>query len=98
MGAYNTTATSLSGHSELQEEGIIVKALDSLWQSNDRSNAWLKIKPDYVHSNDIDAVIIGAFYGTGRHGGQVTQWLLALAKGPEGGAASTPSTFLSFCK
>ena len=75
-----------------------MKALDSLWQMNDRSNAWLKIKPDYVHSNDIDAVIIGAFYGTGRHGGQVTQWLLALAKGPEGGACATPSTFLSFCK
>ena len=65
---------------------------------NDRSNTWLKIKPDYVHSNDIDAVIIGAFYGTGRHGGQVTQWLLALAEAPPGGSQDTPSNFMSFCK
>lgn len=82
----------------LQEEGIIIKALDSPWQMNDRSNTWLKIKPDYVHSNDIDAVIIGAFYGTGRHGGQVTQWLLALAEAPPGGSQGTPSNFMSFCK
>ena len=82
----------------LQEEGIIIKALDSPWQMNDRSNTWLKIKPDYVHSNDIDAVIIGAFYGTGRHGGQVTQWLLALAEAPPGGSRDTPSNFMSFCK
>lgn len=65
---------------------------------NDRGNAWLKIKPDYVHSNDIDAVIIGAFYGTGRHGGLVTQWLLALAEAPPGGSRDTPSNFMSFCK
>lgn len=82
----------------LQEEGIIIKALDSPWQMNDRSNAWLKIKPDYVHSSDIDAVIIGAFYGTGRNGGLVTQWLLALAEAPPGGSRGTPSNFLSFCK
>ena len=83
---------------KLQEEGIIIKALDSPWQMNDRSNAWLKIKPDYVHSNDIDAVIIGAFYGTGRHGGLVTQWLLALAEATPGGAKDTPTNFMSFCK
>lgn len=82
----------------LQEEGIIIKALDSPWQMNDRGNAWLKIKPDYVHSNDIDAVIIGAFYGTGRHGGLVTQWLLALGEAPPGGSRDTPSNFMSFCK
>ncbi|DBA86388.1 TPA: hypothetical protein ACH3X2_005613 [Trebouxia sp. C0005] len=82
----------------VQEEGIIIKALDSAWQMNDRSNAWLKIKPDYVHSNDIDAVIIGAFYGTGRHGGLVTQWLLALAEAPPGGSKGTPTNFMSFCK
>ena len=83
---------------QMQEEGIIIKALDSPWQMNDRSNAWLKIKPDYVHSNDIDAVIIGAFYGTGRHGGLVTQWLLALAEAPAGGGQDAPSNFMSFCK
>lgn len=32
----------------LQEEGIVVKAADSPWKLNDRSNNWLKIKPEYV--------------------------------------------------
>jgi hypothetical protein len=33
----------------LQEEGIVVKALDSQWRVNDRSNSWVKLKPDYVN-------------------------------------------------
>ena len=32
----------------VQEEGIIVKAANSPWRCNDRGNAWLKIKPDYL--------------------------------------------------
>ncbi len=32
----------------MQEEGIIVKAADSTWCMNDRSNRWLKVKPDYL--------------------------------------------------
>ncbi len=32
----------------LQEEGIVVKAARSPWRCNDRGNAWLKIKPDYL--------------------------------------------------
>ena len=43
----------------------MVKALDSPWRSADRSSLWLKMKPDYVHSADIDAVIIGGYYGSG---------------------------------
>ena len=32
----------------LQEEGIVIKAAHSPWRCNDRGNAWLKIKPDYL--------------------------------------------------
>lgn len=81
----------------LQEEGIIIKALDSEWRLNDRSTAWLKIKPDYVHQNEIDAVIIGGYRGGGRHGGTVAEYLLALAEAPRGGAKN-PSKFISFCR
>jgi hypothetical protein len=35
-------------NSVVQEEGIIVKAANSPWRCNDRGNAWLKIKPDYL--------------------------------------------------
>lgn len=35
-------------HSVVQEEGIVVKAANSPWRCNDRGNAWLKIKPNYL--------------------------------------------------
>ncbi len=79
-----------------QEEGIVVKAADSPWRCNDRGMAWLKIKADYVHKVEIDAVIIGAKFGTGRRGGAIAEYLLALAEVPQGGTTE-PSTFVSFC-
>jgi hypothetical protein len=45
----------------LQLEGIVVKALDSAWVVNGRNSSWVKMKPDYVHATDIDAVIIGVY-------------------------------------
>ncbi|KAK9803302.1 hypothetical protein WJX72_010348 [[Myrmecia] bisecta] len=81
----------------LQEEGIVIKQADSEWKMNDRSNAWLKLKPDYVHNLEIDAVIIGGYYGTGARGGLIAQYLLALAEAPHGGATE-PTKFISFCK
>jgi hypothetical protein len=33
----------------LQEEGIVLKQPGSRWRPNDRSGAWLKLKPDYIH-------------------------------------------------
>lgn len=80
----------------LQEEGIVVKAADAPWRCNDRGLSWLKIKADYVHKVEIDAVIIGAKFGTGRRGGAISEYLLALAEVPQGGATE-PSSFVSFC-
>ncbi len=80
----------------LQEEGILVKAANSAWRCNDRGLNWLKIKADYVHKVEIDAVIIGARFGTGRRGGAIAEYLLGLAEVPQGGA-SEPSIFVSFC-
>jgi ATP-dependent DNA ligase len=34
---------------QLQEEGIVLKQPGSRWRPNDRSGAWLKLKPDYIH-------------------------------------------------
>ena len=39
---------AMTGVAGLQEEGIVVKAAESAWKMNDRSNSWLKIKPDYA--------------------------------------------------
>lgn len=52
-----------------QAEGILVKDLKSQWVMNDRSGNWLKMKPDYAEGVEIDSLIIGGVYGTGRHGG-----------------------------
>ena len=73
-----------------------MKAADSPWHCNDRGDSWLKIKPDYVSNIEIDALIIGAKYGTGRRGGDISEYLLALAEAP-GDAVSQPTKFLSFC-
>lgn len=38
----------------------MLKDLDSKWEPSDRRGKWLKLKPDYVHSeSDLDALIIG---------------------------------------
>ena len=45
---------------------------------------------------EIDAVIIGLKYGTGRRSGSLSEYLLALAEKPQNGAA-WPSSFVTFC-
>ncbi|KAL6761676.1 hypothetical protein V8C86DRAFT_3023705 [Haematococcus lacustris] len=79
------------------EEGLVVKRLDSQWQYGVRSEAWLKLKPDYVVVQDLDAVIIGAFYGErSTHTAVLHQFLLALPVEPPGGGQ--PWQYESFCK
>ncbi|TXG61119.1 hypothetical protein EZV62_012482 [Acer yangbiense] len=53
-----------------QDEGIVLKDLGSKWEPSDRSGKWLKLKPDYVRG----------YYGSGRRGGEVAQFLVALAE------------------
>ena len=75
----------------------MMKLLDSQWRANDRSGTWLKIKPDYVKQADIDAVVIGGYWGQGRRAGEISEYLLGLAETPRPGQAQ-PSVFLSFCR
>ncbi|CAN4084839.1 unnamed protein product [Withania somnifera] len=82
---------------ENRDEGIVLKDLTSKWEPSDRSGKWLKLKPDYVRAgSDLDVLIIGGYYGSGRHGGEVAQFLLGLAEPP---ASNTyPRRFISFCR
>ncbi|CAA6662353.1 unnamed protein product [Spirodela intermedia] len=82
---------------ENRDEGIILKDLGSKWEPSDRSGKWLKLKPDYIHAGaDLDVLIIGGYFGSGRRGGQVAQFLMGLSD------SSTPDThprrFISFCR
>ena len=78
------------------EEGVVFKDLDSQWQKGDRSNAWIKFKPDYLPTEDLDLLIIGAFNGTGKRGGNLSMFLMAVAEKPLGGGE--PCVFHSFCR
>ncbi|EFJ24951.1 hypothetical protein SELMODRAFT_414166 [Selaginella moellendorffii] len=78
-----------------REEGIVVKDFDSKWEPGDRSGKWMKLKPDYVKESEMDVLIIGGYYGSGRRGGDVAQFLLGIAERP---ASGYPTKFHSFCK
>ncbi|XP_060172398.1 DNA ligase 4 isoform X2 [Lycium barbarum] len=82
---------------ENRDEGIILKDLNSKWEPSDRSGKWLKMKPEYVRAgSDLDVLIIGGYYGSGRRGGEVAQFLVGLAEPP---APNTyPRRFISFCR
>ncbi|KAL8152343.1 hypothetical protein V2J09_010103 [Rumex salicifolius] len=68
---------------ENREEGVVLKDLGSKWDPDDRSEKWLKLKPDYIRAgSDLDVLIIGGYYGSGRHGGEVAQFLVGLAEKP----------------
>ncbi|KAG0463169.1 hypothetical protein HPP92_021645 [Vanilla planifolia] len=82
---------------ENRDEGIVLKDLSSCWEPGDRSGKWLKLKPDYIHAGaDLDVLIIGGYFGSGRHGGEVAQFLVGLAEKSDFGGF--PKRFLSFCR
>ncbi|CAH9140878.1 unnamed protein product [Cuscuta epithymum] len=82
---------------ENRDEGIVLKDLNSKWDPSDRSGKWLKLKPDYIWpGSDLDVLIIGGYYGSGRHGGKVAQFLVGLSERPSPG--TYPRRFISFCR
>ncbi|KAK4265577.1 hypothetical protein QN277_026608 [Acacia crassicarpa] len=82
---------------ENRDEGIVLKDLGSKWEPSDRSGKWMKLKPEYIHAgSDLDALIIGGYYGSGRRGGEVAQFLVGLAERPS--PIAHPRRFISFCR
>ncbi|XP_009359940.2 DNA ligase 4 isoform X2 [Pyrus x bretschneideri] len=82
---------------ENRDEGIVLKDLGSKWEPSDRSGKWLKLKPDYIRAgSDLDVLIIGGYYGSGRRGGVVAQFLVGLAERPV--SNTYPRRFVSFCR
>ena len=47
------------------EEGIIIKKLDSSYKLNERAASWIKLKGEYIDSlgDTLDLVIIGGYFG-----------------------------------
>lgn len=66
------------------EEGIIVKHPNSTYAPNKRrGSGWFKIKPDYVGGvvDDLDLVIVGGKFGSGRHANLINKFMLAVRDG-----------------
>ena len=56
------------------QEGVMMKNLDSIYQPGSRVGHMLKIKPE---ERDLDLVIVGGEYGTGKRSGWVSSFILA---------------------
>ena len=83
-----------------QEEGLVLKDLSSKWIPGERLNKRIKVKPDYLPTEDLDCVIIGGFYGTGKRGGKISEYLLGIVEAPPEGAppGTLPTHVMSFSK
>lgn len=74
---------ALNERIDKKEEGLVIKDLAAKWTPGERGPGWIKIKPDYLPTEDLDVVIIGGFYGTGvRRGGKIAEYLLGIVETP----------------
>lgn len=63
-------------------------------------SGWLKLKPEYVDAlgDDLDLIILGGEYGSGRRrGGMISHFLLGVADTPKN-PGDRPDKFLTFGK
>ncbi|KAJ3104667.1 DNA ligase (ATP) [Phlyctochytrium bullatum] len=80
-------------------EGILIKNPAALYRLNERGEEWLKIKPDYIDNlgDDVDLVLVGGFFGTGRRSGKLSHFMCAVLDrgGDDGGGGGR---YVTFCK
>ena len=82
-------------------EGLILKNPRSMYKLNDRNSDWIKVKPEYMteYGEDLDCLVIGGYYGSGRRGGRLSSFLCGLrAKRILVDGHLTQTKFLSFVK
>ncbi|TCO58517.1 ATP-dependent DNA ligase [Actinocrispum wychmicini] len=65
---------------EAGHEGVMVKALDSVYAAGRRGKAWQKVKPEHT----LDLVVLAAEWGHGRRTGYLSNLHLG-ARDPDGG-------------
>ncbi|KIY03939.1 uncharacterized protein Z520_00631 [Fonsecaea multimorphosa CBS 102226] len=61
-------------------EGLVLKNPRSMYRLDDRSGDWQKVKPEYMDGfgEELDCLIIGGFYGSGKRGGNLSSFLCGL--------------------
>jgi len=65
---------------KIGEEGIMMKSLNATYKQGRKIGYMIKMKPI---ANDIDLVIVGAEYGTGKRAGWLTSFVVACRDGDE---------------
>lgn len=99
--------TTITGKEELlnifnksvddKEEGIVFKDVNSIYVPNDRNGGWWKMKLEFFEGvmSDLDLLIMGGYFGQGRHRNKVAGFLLGVG---EHNDAGVPKKFLSMDK
>ncbi|MCJ1444705.1 MAG: DNA ligase (ATP) [Stictis urceolatum] len=61
-------------------EGLVLKNPRSAYNLNQRNDDWMKVKPEYMteFGENLDIIIIGGYYGSGRRGGRLSSFLCGL--------------------
>ena len=61
-------------------EGLVLKNPRSEYRLNERNDDWIKVKPEYMteFGEDLDCVVIGGYYGSGKRGGGLSSFLCGL--------------------
>lgn len=61
-------------------EGLVLKNPRSMYRLNSRNDDWLKVKPEYMSEfgENLDCIVIGGYYGSGRRGGTLSSFLCGL--------------------
>ncbi|KAL8693111.1 MAG: hypothetical protein Q9218_001997 [Villophora microphyllina] len=61
-------------------EGLVIKNPRSAYHLNDRNDDWIKVKPEYMteYGEDLDCIVIGGYYGSGRRGGGLSSFMCGL--------------------
>lgn len=65
---------------EKNQEGVMMKSLDAPYRPGKRVGQMIKIKPD---ENEMDLVITGAEYGTGKRSGWMSSFILSCRNGED---------------
>tara|TARA_Y100000310_G_scaffold341480_1_gene440753 strand:- start:5692 stop:7413 length:1722 start_codon:yes stop_codon:yes gene_type:complete len=66
---------------KIGEEGIMIKTLEASYRQGRRVGYIVKMKPE---ERDLDLVIVGAEYGSGKRGGLLTSYIVACSNGKKG--------------
>ncbi|KAK4699162.1 DNA ligase 4, partial [Phenoliferia sp. Uapishka_3] len=84
---------------ETRGEGLCVKNPDARYELGGRIASWIKVKPDYMDElgENIDALVIGGYWGTGNRAGRMSSFMVGL-RDPTREDVDGEPCYLSFAK